>query len=254
MNPEVIQFNKGTQPQSPLFYIIGKGFIYPKHKEAIESIGGKIVDKIEQADWVVILTPNYLHYQTILYGLKKGKNVLCEKPLVLNSKHCEKLIKNQGTQKIFTIAQLRFHPILAEIPQKPYNEIEIFVNVHRDEDYFKSWQGDPKKSGGILFNLGIHYLDLVIYLYGEPQKSGWTIMGPKENSGWFKGEKYNCHYTFSLKAEKDKQQRIFRINNIEYNLQEPENLHKYIYQDLLVGKGIKPIDVLPVIKLIEKLQ
>ena len=79
-------------------------------------------------------------------------------------------------------------------------------------------------------------------------------MGPKENSGWFKGEKYNCHYTFSLKAEKDKQQRIFRINNIEYNLQEPENLHKYIYQDLLVGKGIKPIDVLPVIKLIEKLQ
>ena len=93
MNPEVIRFNKGEQPQFPSFYIIGKGFIYPKHKEAIESIGGKIVDNIAQADWVVILTPNYLHYQTIIYGLKKGKNVLCEKPLVLSSKHCKKLIE-----------------------------------------------------------------------------------------------------------------------------------------------------------------
>lgn len=238
------------------FYIIGKGFIYSKHKEAIEAIEGKIVDSIKMADWVVILTPNYLHFNMIVDAVNNGRNVLCEKPLVLSQEHCEKLIKLQRTQnkKIFTVAQLRYHPVINTIPRRKENEIELFVEVHRDKEYLKSWKGDEKKSGGILYNLGIHYLDLIIRMFGEPKEGHWIILGPQENTGYFKGDGYTCKYTLSYKAPENEQKRIFRINGIEYDLKTTKNLHKLVYQDLLQDRGLSPDEVLPVISLIEKLK
>jgi UDP-N-acetyl-2-amino-2-deoxyglucuronate dehydrogenase len=253
------QFTSPSATKTPIsnrFFFEGKGFIYPKHKEAMESIGGVEVDKIEEADWVVILTPNYLHYEMILEALEKGKKVLCEKPLVIKPEHCQDLIHLQRTHSktIYTVAQLRYHPILNKIPRKSYNEIEIYVEVHRDKEYWKSWKADPEKSGGILYNLGIHYLDLVIWLFGEPKEAHWNLLGDKENMGYFKGDDYICKYDFSYKAPPDKQRRVFRINGVEYDLREPHNLHKKVYQDLIQGRGISPDEVLSVIKLIEKLK
>lgn len=238
------------------FNIIGKGFIYPKHEEAIKSIGGKIVDSERKTDWVVIITPNYFHFDMIVKAVNEGSNVLCEKPLTLSSGQCKMLsdIERVQGKKIFTVCQLRYLPFLNKIEIKDHNEIEIFVDVHRDEEYFKTWKGDPEKSGGILFNLGIHYFDLIIHLFGEPKESNRVINGPKENSGWFKGDNYVCRYIFSYKAPKDQQRRVFRINGVDYNLETKENLHRFVYQDLLKGIGINPEETIKSIKLIEDLK
>ena len=236
------------------FFLQGEGFIAPKHKEAIESIGGKIVDKMEDADWVVILTPNYLHYWQIIEALKNGKNVLCEKPLVLSEKECQDIIEIKKYKKVFSVAQLRYLPILKEISiLENWNKIKICVNVHRDKEYFESWKGQDDKSGGILFNLGIHYLDLVIHLFGEPIETQKRFIGEKENNGYFRGEKYSCEYTFAYEAPKDKQYRKFEINGKTYDLETKDNLHKQVYADLIQGKGITPEENLKVIRLIEKL-
>lgn len=250
----VIQPN--TIKSSTKFYVEGRGFIFPKHKEAIESVGGQIVGEMKNADWVVILTPNYLHFDMIIKAVNVGKDVLCEKPLVLSPGLCKILrdVERVQGRRIFSVAQLRYLPVLKEIPKKDYNEIEIFVEVYRDKKYFKSWKGSQDQSGGILYNLGVHYFDLVIHLFGEPIEAHWTWVGDDENSGHFRGENYICRYTFSYKAERDKQRRAFRINGIEYDLAAKENLHRYVYQDLLKGVGIRPEEALKTIQLIEKLK
>ena len=236
------------------FYLQGRGFISEKHIEAIKSINGQIVNTIEEADWVVILTPNWLHYWQIIDALKKGKNVLCEKPLVISETECQDLINIKGNKKIFSVFQLRYLPILKDIKILDWNDIKIVVNVHRDKKYFESWKGKDEKSGGILYNLGIHYLDLIILLFGEPKEIRKGFCGNKENNGFFKGDNYSCEYTFAYETPEDKQYRKFEINGKEYNLETTENLHKQVYQDLIKEKGITPEDNLKVINLIEKLK
>ena len=129
---------------STKFRILGKGFIYPKHKFAIKSVGGEIVEKDE--DYVVILTPNHLHYKMILEN--KGKKILCEKPLVLN---LEDLKKIENQPDIFTVFQLRYHPKIQKlkkiIKKNEFYLINLYISVQRDEEYLKSWKGDIDKSG-----------------------------------------------------------------------------------------------------------
>lgn len=248
-----IDFRTG---EKPCFFVVGDtGFIFPKHKEAIESIGGRIVNNMDDADWIVVLTPNYNHYWQIVEALKRGKNVLCEKPLVISSTECNDIISLKENKKVFSVFQLRHLPAIKEIkPLENWNEIDVFVEVYRDDDYLKSWKADPEKSGGILFNLGIHYFDLILNLFGEPIETRRVIIGPRENTGIVRGNNYICRYIFSYKASKDQQRRVFRINGKDYNLETKDNLHKQVYQDLIDGRGITPEDNLKVISLIEKLQ
>ena len=143
------------------FSIIGTGFIFPKHVEAIKSVGGEIVEAIgegsllswqeiiknPQTDCIVILAPNNLHFEMALASAKEGKIVLCEKPLTLNSKEVKELMNYPD---IFTVAQLRYHPAVKElkekISQKENYKINIDISVHRDKNYYQSWKGQDRKS------------------------------------------------------------------------------------------------------------
>ena len=229
---------------------MGRGFIFPKHKEAIEKIGGKIIDKIDDADWVVILTPNYMHYEQIIGAVHMGKNVICEKPLVLKSEQCKELIG----KKVYTILQLRHLPFLGDIKPKAYQQIYIRILVHRDEEYFKSWKGDNEKSGGMMFSLGIHFIDLVIRLFGEPYYAAPYWIKDKEIRGNFGNHDYNCDILVSVDADKDKQERTLIIDGKKYNVESDENLHIKVYEDIMAGRGIGPEEALKSIKVAEKLQ
>jgi UDP-N-acetyl-2-amino-2-deoxyglucuronate dehydrogenase len=254
-NPKCQVIQSDLQTDTLKFYVIGKGFIYPKHQEAIESVGGEITDNINKADWVVILTPNFLHYKMVCDAINLNKNVLCEKPLALSSRACKNIIKKAQEKrvKIITVSQLRYLPILKKVKIKKKNSIKIDVDVHRDEKYFKSWRGDERRSGGILFNLGIHYFDIIINLFGEPINAGNIIFGRNENIGQFAGKNYCCHYRFSYLANQDEQKRIFKINGVNYDLKTNDNMHKFIYKDLLSGMGMEPKEALKAILLIERL-
>ena len=251
------------------FGIIGTGFIFRKHVQAIYKIGGKIVDVVDrtygpeawkeipensEVDCVVILTPNNLHFEMAMFSAEQGKIVLCEKPLSLKSEEIE-VLKNYP--EIFTIYQLRYHPVTkrlkSEIKDSENYQIEIDISVHRSEDYWKTWKGNFEKSGGILFNLGIHYFDLLLYLFGEPEGTLTEFLTDKTGWGTIKGKNYLCRWKISTEASAGEQRRLFKINGVNYDFSTKENLHFYVYQDLLKGKGITPKESLNSIKLIEKI-
>ncbi len=254
------------------FSIIGTGFIMPRHAEAIEAIGGKILDVVNTAhgenawrnmikktaaDCIVVLTPNHLHFAMCQAALKRGKTVLSEKPLTLDANEARLLAKNNN---VFTVMQLRHHPMIVElkktIDKAAPHDIVMDIGVFRDASYYRGWKGQLKKSGGILFNLGIHYFDIIQYLFGAPTKYENTVVDPKEAYGTLEGKNYRVNWRLSTNETKTTQRRVFTIDGKEYNLSSQdnlsyENLHRAIYRDLVAGHGITPHDALPSIELIE---
>lgn len=256
------------------FSIIGTGFIFPAHVEAIRAVGGKIIDIVNTAhgenawrdmirtttaDCIVILAPNDLHYPMVCAATDAGKIVLCEKPLTLAAAETRNLLKQPH---IFSVLQLRHHPLVkglkASITNANTYDIEMDISVYRDEKYCASWKGQSKRSGGVLLNLGSHYFDLLLYLFGDPTKITTTYVNDKTGEGLIEGANYRCAWRVSTDAPQNDQRRLFRINGVDYNFSSQdnlsyENLHRFVYRDLLDGTGMIPRDVLPATQLIEQL-
>jgi len=271
---------------SKKFAIIGTGFIFRTHLQAINKIGGKIVDVVNEshgkdawkemvkntdAPFVVILTPNDLHFEMTKFSAESGKIVLCEKPLTINSKDAQILTKYPH---IFTVCQLRYHPFVEKIKKEHLSknikhQIKMNIFFKRDDpSYIKSWKNQKERSGGFLFNVGIHYFDLLLYLFGPPQKIRVEKIYEKngenpeaEARGETEGENYFCSWQmFINKKEEGKilSKREFIIDGVSYNFSSKENLaqenlHFFVYKDLLKGKGITPKEALKSIELIEKI-
>jgi UDP-N-acetyl-2-amino-2-deoxyglucuronate dehydrogenase len=258
------------------YAVIGTGFIFRKHLQAINQTGGKIVDvcdithgrgeawknivKNSEADCAVILAPNYLHYEIAKAANEAGKIVLCEKPLALKSDHVKDLADRED---IFVVQQLRYHPevkrLEKQIDKNKKYDISIDVSVFRDRHYFDGWKGDFEKSGGPLFTLGVHFFELLLHLFGPALDAKMDFFDGKTGKGTIRGENYDCQWLVSVGAGIDEPwKRTFTINGESFNLSSKENLaeenlHHFVYQDLLQNKGITPVDVLPAIKLIERL-
>jgi len=257
------------------FSIIGTGFILPAHIEAIRHVGGKIIDvvntakgenvwrdmiKTTKADCIVILTPNDLHFPMAMAAAEAGKTVLCEKPLTLKSEEAK--ILAEKSKNIFTVLQLRHHPLVKKLKReiKPGETYEILmdISVYRDPEYYQSWKGKTERSGGVLINLGIHYFDLLLHLFGEPEKISLSAINEKTGEGTLEGKNYRCSFKISTDAKRDEQRRVFKINGVSYNFSSKdnlsyENLHKFVYEDLLKGQGNSPQDTVPSLSLIENL-
>ena len=256
------------------FSIIGTGFIFPIHVEAIRDIGGEIVDVVNnargeeewkkmvettKADCIVILTPNDLHFEMAKFALDRGKKVLCEKPLAIQSDHVNELAGREG---IFSVLQLRHHPMAKELKEqvsknKKYN-VEMDISAYRDEKYYQSWKGQRERSGGVLFNLGVHYFDMLLYLFGEAQDIKVSSLDDKTGTGVISGANYTCQWKVSTDTPREEQRRVFKVDGVPYNFSSKdnlsfENLHKFVYEDLLENKGIRPEEVLKSIKLIERI-
>ncbi len=256
------------------FLIIGKGFIYPRHIDAIKRIGGEIVDEISledgedkwkevmektQADCVAVLTPNNLHYPMCKMALEMGKKVVCEKPLTISSKDCVEL---GNYENIFCVLQLRHHALAKQLkeeidPAKKY-EIEMDISVYRDPGYYQSWKGQIPRSGGVLFNLGVHYFDMIIYLFGDVKNIHSVKIDDKTGVGVLEGNNYICKFKVSTDEAKETQRRVFKINGIDYNFSSQDNLsyedlHQFVYKEFAEGKGIDPKQSLKAIELIERI-
>jgi UDP-N-acetyl-2-amino-2-deoxyglucuronate dehydrogenase len=256
------------------FAIIGKGFIYPRHIDAIKSVGGVVVDEIDlddgenkwqelipktTADCIVVLTPNDLHYQMSKLALDCNKSVICEKPLTINTADCKDLANYKN---IFCVLQLRHHPLAIKLKEKIKTdekyEIEMDISVYRDQKYYDSWKGQTKRSGGVLFNLGVHYFDMILYLFGPVKNIVDVKINDLTGTGVLEGDNYTCRFKVSTAEPQNSQRRVFKINGTDYNFSSQDNLsyedlHKYVYKDFLENKGINPTESLKAIELIENI-
>lgn len=217
------------------------------------------IDKLNRAgnpvDYVSVCTPNYLHDAHIRFGLRTGADVICEKPLVLNPWNVEALeaIEKESGHKINNILQLRLHPSLialrekvAQQPAKRY-QVDLTYITSRGSWYYASWKGESAKSGGIATNIGIHFFDMLHWIFGSLKGNRVSIRTHDRASGILEFERADVRWFLSINSEtlpeeiRQKGQTTFR--SITVDQEEIEfsggftDLHTRSYEEVLKGKG-----------------
>lgn len=229
--------------------IIGDGFIAPRHKKAIKETGGELVwtcDNYKRAtfidwkraimdtvDYVVICTPNDLHHEMISGCLDQGLKVICEKPLTLNWEDYYSLIETD----VNIVLQLR-----EKKWKKLEGDIDLNIHIHRGDWYFDSWKNTPE-SGGLLFNIGIHYFDLMCEMYGSFLDFLIYEQTEKRASGRILFKECKIEWSLRLDAEQDNQIREYSNGEETVSLTGFEDLHTKVYESILKGEGTKVKDI-----------
>ena len=158
-------------------------------------------------DYVSICTPNYLHDAHIRMALGRGANAICEKPLVLNPWNVEalKYIEKESGQRINTILQLRLHPSIIALKTKVDNsfqkekyDVDLTYITSRGRWYGVSWKGDESKSGGIATNIGVHFYDMLSWIFGEVQENIVHLREEKKAAGFLEFKKARVRWFLSI--------------------------------------------------------
>ena len=216
----------------------------------------KLNRKGESLDYISICSPNYLHDSHIRFGLKAGANVICEKPLVLNPWNLEGMIEleKETEKKIYNILQLRYHPSIQMIKSKVNSnlndkifDVDLTYITSRGKWYYSSWKGDLEKSGGIATNIGIHFFDVLSWIFGDLKKSVVHIHTHDRAAGYFEFEKARVRWFLSINGDtlpnEVKLQGKTTYRSLTFEGEEIEfsdgftNLHTESYKGIFQGQG-----------------
>ena len=214
--------------------------------------------KQAKIDFVSICSPNYLHDAHIRMALRNDANAICEKPLVLNPWNLEGLeeIEKESGKSIYNILQLRHHPSIAalkkkfdNLPDDTIHDIELTYITSRGKWYFYSWKGDISKSGGIVTNIGIHFFDMLSWIFGDLNGNTVHLMENDKAAGMLHLKNANVKWFLSLdkndlpKHAVKKGQSTFRSITIDKKDLEFSkgftDLHTSSYQSILDGEGFR---------------
>lgn len=241
---------------------------FDRHAEKLRRM-----DLEEKIDFVSICSPNYLHDAHMRFALRIGANAICEKPLVLNPWNLDaiKMLEDETGKKVYNVLQLRVHPSIIELKQKVSDEkkekkydIDLTYITSRGKWYFNSWKGDVSKSGGIATNIGIHFFDMLIWLFGKVVYQELHLSEPKKMAGFIELEKANVRWFLSADnndlPEEAKQNAIPTFRSITINGDEVEfsggftDLHTLVYKDILEGRGYGIEDARPSLNLVSSIR
>ena len=224
-------------------------------------------------DYVSICTPNYLHDSHIRMALRRGADAICEKPLVLNPWNVDALaaIEKESGQKINTILQLRLHPSIIALKKKVAAEnkrekydVDLTYITSRGNWYDISWKGDESKSGGIATNIGVHFYDMLSWIFGDVQENIVHLREKSKSAGYLEFEKARVRWFLSIdenslpKEIKESGQRTYR--SITVNGEEIEfsggftELHTKSYQGILKGNGFGLMDAKQSIEIVHAIR
>lgn len=206
-------------------------------------------------DYVSICTPNYMHPSHIRFALRNGANAICEKPLVIFPEDMRiiKDIEAETGRRVFTVLQLRYHPAILALKREieaagsQMHEIDLSYITTRGKWYSKSWKGDVLKSGGIATNIGIHFFDMITWIFGGVKENIVHFYGPDKAAGFLQLEKARVRWFLSLDYNDLPIQATSRgmrtYRSITVNGKEIEfsggftDLHTITYQNILNGNG-----------------
>ncbi|MEA3352310.1 MAG: Gfo/Idh/MocA family oxidoreductase [Campylobacterota bacterium] len=233
-------------------------------------------DGNKKIEYISITTPNYLHDAHIRFALKSGADAICEKPLVLNPHNLDqlKVIENETGKKVNTILQLRLHPsiialkkkISKELEQNPDKiyDIDLTYLTSRGKWYFISWKGDESKSGGIASNIGVHFFDMLSWIFGEVEENIVHLKTPHTNAGFMKLKNANVKWFLSVNydyiPENIKQQGQTTFRSITVEGEEIEfsggfkDLHTVSYEKILKGDGFGLDDAYSSINIVSQIR
>ena len=279
------------------FALIGAaGYIAPRHLKAIKDTGNNLVAAMDindsvgimdshfpeaefftefedftafvedqaiqgnKLDYIAICSPNYLHAPHMKYALKNGIDIICEKPLVLNSKDMDVLeaYEQKYGAKVNSILQLRLHPSIIALREKVINapvdkvfDVELTYMTSRGKWYMKSWKGFDHKSGGVATNIGVHFYDMLHFIFGDLKTNEVHYRDAKTASGYLEFTRAHVKWFLSIDSNNLPENAVkgekltFRsiMINDGVNSEELEfsggftDLHTQSYQKVLTGSG-----------------
>ena len=216
-------------------------------------------DTGNKIDYISICSPNYLHDSHIRFALRSGADAICEKPLVLNPWNIDqlKIIEAETGKKLNNILQLRLHPSIIALKERISKELEDNPNRVYDIDltyltsrgkwYFVSWKGDESKSGGIASNIGVHFYDMLCWIFGDVEENIVHIKTPDTNAGYFKLKNarvrwfLSVNYNYIPDSVKATGVRTFRSITVDSDEIEFSggftDLHTRSYEEILKDNG-----------------
>ncbi|WP_224485313.1 Gfo/Idh/MocA family protein [Robertkochia aurantiaca] len=207
-------------------------------------------------DYVSICSPNYLHDAHIRFALRSGADAICEKPLVLNPWNIDKLqkVEEKTGKKVYNILQLRVHPSIIELKRKVDNspkgtkfEVDLTYLTSRGHWYQTSWKGDLEKSGGIATNIGVHFYDMLGWIFGDVQENIVHVHEKDRAAGYLEFENARVRWFLSINSKylppEAQEQGKTTFRSIIINGEELEfsggftDLHSMVYRDIIDGRG-----------------
>ncbi|MDD4847796.1 MAG: Gfo/Idh/MocA family oxidoreductase [Bacteroidales bacterium] len=229
--------------------------------------------KNQKIDYVSICSPNYLHDSHIRLGIRNGTDVICEKPIVLNPWNVDALIdlEKETGKNIYNILQLRLHPSiiamqekLANAPKDKIFDVDLTYITGRGKWYYYSWKGDEKKSGGVATNIGVHFFDMLIHLFGAVKNNVVHYSSPEKMGGFLQLERARVRWFLSIDVNDVPQklleqgQRTYRSITIGDDELEFSggftDLHTVSYQKILEGTGFRIEEARPCIEVVSQIR
>ena len=239
---------------------------FDRHLDKLKKKGTKV-------DYVSICTPNYLHNSNICLALRQNADAICEKPIVLNPWNADALmdIEKETGRKVFNILQLRYHSSIialkervAKAPKDKIFDIDLTYFTSRGKWYFISWKGDQSKSGGIATNIGVHFYDMLTWIFGKVKQSTVHISENDRAAGFLELERARVRWVLSINYDylpenvKKEGKRTFR--SLQMDGEELEfsdgftDLHTKCYQEILNGKGLGLEEAMQSIQIVHQIR
>ncbi len=239
---------------------------FDRHLEKQKRLGNK-------TDYVTVCSPNYLHDAHIRFGLRIGADVICEKPIVLNPWNIDALaeIEKETGKRVFTILQLRLHPAIialkekmAAMPAGKKQQVNLQYITARGHWYHASWKGDIQKSGGIATNIGVHFFDMLLWIFGDVKENNITLHNQTSAAGQLELERAHINWKLSIDAGDLPAEavaagkRTFRslsINEEAFDFSDGfTELHTQSYAAVMAGKGFPLTETKKAIELVHDIR
>ena len=241
---------------------------FDRHGEKLRRRG-----EVDRLHYVSICSPNYLHDAHIRFALRIGADAICEKPLVLNPWNLDALseFERESGRNIYNVLQLRLHPSIVALKEKIERnrqdtkyDIELAYITSRGRWYFTSWKGDASKSGGIASNIGVHFFDMLTWIFGSCIRQRVHVSEDKRMAGILELEKANVRWFLSVDRDDLPPEaantgkstfRSITVDGDEIEFSEGfGDLHTMVYRDIMSGGGFGLEDSRQSIELVYELR
>ena len=232
-------------------------------------------DASRAVDFVAICSPSDLHTSHARLALESGSDAICEKPIALDARELESLqdLEAATGRRVFPVLQMRFHPVIERLAamlaasrrsRGSRHEVTLTYVTARGPSYFESWKGDDSRSGGILVNIGVHFFDLLVWLFGAVERAEVHHRSSRRAAGLLELERASASWFLSVDAadlpwgDTEARGTVWRslaVDGVEVDFSAGGgDLHQRLYERVLAGKGLGLADARPSLELVQLLR